>query len=225
MYGGSFVEIAFDRLPEFEPAISQDTESNQYLFWKVEQVERKIPEFDEPGVRDQVLRAWKMRLARKLALQEAERLAEQARQAGKPLKEVFADRPELRVTESQPFTWLTAGAMPTFWTMQPPKLSEVEGVDHPGDAFMQAVFQLQPGELGTAMNHPQTVAYVFRLVESNPSEEVLWQQFLSASIYSYYPALLREQYAMQQALMDQIKADAGFRWDPNWLREQVQSRR
>lgn len=225
IHGGSFTEMVFDRLPEFEPGISQDSESNQYLFWKVEQVERKIPELADQGVRERVLRTWKTLRARQLAVEEAARLAEQARRAGKPLREVFAGDARLRVAESQPFSWLTAGAMPTFWSMQPPKLSEVAGVDHPGDAFMQAVFQLQPGEVGTAMNHPQTVAYVFRVTESNPPEEVLWQQFVSASYFSYYPALLRDQYAMQQALIEQIKADAGFRWDPNWLREQVQSRR
>ena len=42
----------------------------------------------------------------------ADELAGQARAAKKPLAEVFAGQPDLKVTETAPFSWLTTGNVP-----------------------------------------------------------------------------------------------------------------
>ena len=45
-------------------AKSMDLSGHQYLFWKTEDAPERIPKFDEEGVRDEVLHAWKMIEAR-----------------------------------------------------------------------------------------------------------------------------------------------------------------
>ena len=50
-----------------------------------------------------------------------------------------------------------------------------EAVQTPGDGFMQAVFHRNRGDLGVAMNQPETVVYVFRIVEMAPAS---WDVFV-----------------------------------------------
>ena len=57
---------------------------------------------------------------------------------------------------------MTYGSVPADASASPPKLSEVEGVDMPGEAFMRTVFGLKQDGIGVAINTPQTVAYVVR---------------------------------------------------------------
>ncbi len=57
---------------------------------------------------------------------------------------------------------MTYGNIASSASYAPPRISEVEGVNMPGQAFMREVFALKKGETGAAMNQPQTVAYVIR---------------------------------------------------------------
>lgn len=217
--GTGFVEFAFSSdWQHLQPYRSVDLERNSYLFWKVDDAEERIPEFDEPGVRQRVLRRWKMIEALGLASKEADRLAAQARKAKKPLGELFADRSGAPVAESEPFTWLTYGAIPAMWAQGPPRISEVKGVDVPGNEFMRAVFNLAKGEVGTAINHPHSVVYVVRVTDSNPLPDVLWRMFLSENYFSYFRAASHDHYLAHKAWLDGIKSAAGFEWDPEWVR-------
>ena len=223
-----FLYTVFERSPKHRPAISQDAKGDSYLFWKVDEVEQRIPELDEAGVRDRVLRQWKMIQARTLAEQEAKRLADEANKAGKPLGEVFADRPEFQVAESEPFSWLTYGGVhPLLAQGRPPRLGEVNGADVelPGNDFMQAVFGLKKGEVGTAPNQPRTVYYVVRVTDSNPLPEVLWRMFLAESYFAYFGAAAYDRSSLQEAWLDGIKSQVGFQWDPEWQRESWRRRR
>ncbi len=47
--------------------------------------------------------------ARKDALAAAKKLAQEVQAAGKSLKKFFADRPDIVVAQSEPFTWMTYG--------------------------------------------------------------------------------------------------------------------
>ena len=214
-----FVEIAYnDDWQNLQPAGSFDREGNRYLFWKVNDAEERIPEFDEPGVRERVLRRWKIIEALGLARKEADRTAAEAREAKKSLSDVFADRSGAVVTESEPFSWLTYGAIPDWMAQGPPWLSEVKGVDAPGNDFMRAVFSLKKGEVGTAINHPQTVVYVVQVTDSNPLPEVLWREFRSKDYRRYYLAASHDHYLAHKAWVDGIKSAAGFEWDAEWVR-------
>ena len=217
----SFVTVLFERLPTHRPAISQDHENNLYLFWKLEEVDERVPELDEPEVRERVVRAWKTVQARTLAEQEAERLAAKAREAGQALRAVFPDRAEAaEIVESDPFSWLTYGGIhPLMAQGRPPRISEVRGVTMPGDDFMQAVFGLDVGGVGVAPNAPKSEYYVVRLIESNPAPEALWAMFVSEHYFVYMGAAIADQGSLYEAWLDGIKSASGFAWDPQWQRQ------
>ena len=58
------------------------------------------------------------------------------------------------------------------------RYSTIEGVDMAGDDFMKTVFTLEPMGVGTAMNHPKTIAYVIQTQKYDPTDKVLWEVFL-----------------------------------------------
>lgn len=227
-----FIQFAFVTLPNFRPETSQDIEGNHFLFWKTEQTAERVPEFKEKGVRDRVLRAWKLVQARSLAQREAERLAAEAGKANKSLKDFFADQPKMIVQESEPFSWMTYGAFPAWWAQASPQISkitaadkkgekpgrETEIVDMPGNDFMRRVFRLEKGQVDWALNQPKTVVYVVRVVDVTPA---IWQAFLAEDFSRYVRVAEEDQRSIAQAWRDGLKADVDFKW----VREPVRERR
>lgn len=210
-----FRQYAFETRVLYLPETSADRDGNQYLFWRTDESDDRVPSFDDEGVADQVRQAWKMIEARKLALDAAKALKDEAAKANRPLKEVFADRQDIRVVAPPPFSWLTFGSVPM--GVQP-RMSAVEGVTMPGSMpgtdFMQTTFTLTAGQLGVAMNQPQTVAYVIRMVELAPPEQVLVKSFEeSDSIYRWISMAMEDQHQIDQAWKEEIKTAAGFKWE------------
>ena len=80
---------------------------------------------------------------------------------------------------------MTYGNIASSASYAPPVISEVEGVNMPGQAFMREVFSLKKGGTGAAMNQPQTVAYVIRVINFAPPTSVLLAEFESASPDTY----------------------------------------
>ncbi|HWB01057.1 MAG TPA: hypothetical protein VG713_21345 [Pirellulales bacterium] len=169
-----FTVFAYGSLKAYTPATSQDSAGNRYLFWKTADIEAHVPELAE--VRSEVLRTWKMVRARDLMLRKADELAAKARSAAKPLKESLEG---YKAVDAGPFSWLTTGSAGDFNGMMEPEISSVEGVVDPGPEFMQKVFDLRVGDVGVAMNNPETAAYVVRVTSLEPSESVLRDTFLA----------------------------------------------
>lgn len=207
--GPSFAQIAYRSMGKFQNTTWQDVEGNRYLTWKVEEVDAYVPDFAD--VRSKVLRAWKMVKARDLALAKAKKLAEEANTAGKPLKELFADREGLTVLQTPSFSWLTRGTA-NVDNRAPLAISEVEGVEVPGADFMREVFSLSVGSAGEAMNEPQTVAYVVRVVSLEPSREVLRVGFLADPYQLYNEVAVEDQIEVRDAWMKGIEAEAHLTW-------------
>jgi hypothetical protein len=203
---------AFQTLPEFRPEISGDFKGNLYLLWKTSETKDRVPKFEDQGVRQQVLQAWKLIKARSLATKEAETLAAEAQKSKKSLKQLFTDRPDLRVIMPPPFSWITFGNVPLGSAPEAARISNVIGVDYAGEQFMQTVFHLTPGQTGVAMNAPQMVAYVIQLKDLTPSHEVLWKQFEVDDFSKYAPAARSDQQKLVQAWLTEIKKSSGFAW-------------
>ena len=129
-----------------------------------------------------------------------------------------------RVTGSEPFSWLTYGDVPAFFARRPPSLGEVEGVDMAGNDFMEAVFRLKKGKVGTAVNQPKTIFYVAQVSDSNPLPEVLWRMFLSESYFGYLGAAADDQSSARAGWLEGVKSEVGFEWAPGWPREASPSR-
>ena len=210
-----FANFAYaGNLPKFKPATSQDNDGNTYLFWKTDEAEEREPEFNDPQVRQRVLREWKLVQARDTAVKEANRLADEARTSDKTFKEFFTAKPDTTVTEAGPFSWLTYGNIPPmYWlqSQQPPQISDVAGVDSPGSDFMQTVFGLEAGKIGVAMNLPKTEVYVVRPIEFNPLPDVLWTLFLEDRL-SRFMAVSADRRGLWSGWLEGIKESAGFEW-------------
>jgi hypothetical protein len=161
-------------MPRWRAVVTRDFAGSRYLSWKTED----RPEFTPPlpEIRDEVERVWRLLEARPLAEQRAEELAKGA--AGTSLADAVAGQDGLEATTVGPFTWLTRGTAP-FGSA--PVISEPEGVQMPGEALMQAVFALEPGQTAIAFNEPRTICYCIRLVSLEPAEETLRERFIDAS--------------------------------------------
>ena len=204
-----FSYIAFNAMGKLQNTTVQDLETNRYLVWKTDEQEAYVPEFGD--VRSKVLRVWKITKARTLVMKRAAELAEEANKAQKPLKELFASREGLTVVQTSPFSWLTRGSA-NVDNRAPLKISEVEGIESPGTEFMRQVFNLSVGTAGEALNAPQTVAYVVRLVSLDPSRERLRPAFLSDPFALYNEVAMEDMAEVQRAWMRGLESEARLTW-------------
>ena len=205
-----FAEWAFaESTPLYKALAAQDREGNAYLLWKTKEEPAYVPTFEQ--ARDKVAQTWKMIKARDLARKRADEYATQARAAKKPLKEVFADQTNLKVTDTGDFSWLTGGNVPQNPFMQP-RLSEVEGVDQPGPAFMQAVFALAAGAVGVASNEPQTIVYVVQLTEFPRSLDELRADFPREPPMRYMSVANEDRNRLYAAWLSDLEKTAAVHW-------------
>ncbi|HID22163.1 MAG TPA: hypothetical protein EYP14_07145 [Planctomycetaceae bacterium] len=187
-----------ETLQLFMPDVAEDIVTNsRFAYWAVQDVQEHVPTFDEPGVREQVVRAWKLQQARPKAEARAKELAERARKAtarstadennsaktptlAELLKGQTAtgapDGPPLNIVSTPQFSWLTMSnpSVPPLNPFQPPpstvQLTDLSPlVDKAGEEFMRTVFdRLKPGEIGVAPNADKTVYYVVHVKERIP---------------------------------------------------------
>jgi hypothetical protein len=210
-----FVEFAYTSLQPFKPAISSDNAGNKYLYWKIAEEKEFVPDLADEGTRRHVVRTWKMIQARDLARKRAEELAAMAREGNKPLAEVVSTLPDPQplVVESDAFPWLSEGIPGA--ERRGPTISEVTGIDQAGEEFMQTVFGLEENEVGVALNHSQTVAYVVRVLRFQPprkSLEIVFLADMRSRKRDYQGAAVNDVQQMSEAWVKQLEADANVEW-------------
>ncbi len=150
--------------------------------------------------------------ARGRTMKRAESLAEEAHKDNRPLKSIFGGRAGLQVIETAPFSWLTEGPVRSLTERPAPTLSEVKGIVNPGNDFMRVVFDLHVGDVGTAFNNPQTIAYVIRPSMFEPSTTVLETRFLSEQWPQYGAAAVGDREQMILALNETLRREAKLDW-------------
>lgn len=172
----------------------------RYAYWKTADVPPREPNFDEPGIKEEVLAAWKHKEARPLAQKRAEELAEAVRQGTQGLSAALGGKTvtgkeggeSLPIVETEQFSWLRLPAAPQLnplSTPPAPQLSQITGIEYPGADFMTTVFnQLGEGDVGVAPNADQSVYYVVMVKNRSPSteggEEALRQGFLRENLFA-----------------------------------------
>jgi hypothetical protein len=201
-----FAQMAYGSLPLFQVRESHDLRGDQYVFWKTEEKDAFLPTFEE--VRGEVLDAWKREEARKLVVAEADKLAAQAREAKKSLREVFADRADLPVTTPSPFTW----KYQTRSERRPFEVSTVVGVPDAGEEFMKATYNLGVGEVGVAFDATKSTAYLIRLENTTPDPNILHTLFLMTPYASYGSAGFDASQQRQNNWMQELNAQAEVQW-------------
>ena len=141
-----------------------DLDANRYLAMKTQDIPGKVPTLDE--VRGEVVRAWKLREAGKLALKRAEELAKKAQDAGGSLTDAIAGDESLKIVKTDPFAFFTIGNVSRdTQQVQSFRLSEPDGIVAAGPEFMEKVFALKEGEVAAAPNHDHSIAYVAKIAE------------------------------------------------------------
>jgi hypothetical protein len=146
-----------------------------FIFWKTDEKEARVPELDE--CRDQVVRAIQMKQALHLATDKAKADIQQLRQSGRSLAEYFRDRNK-QIIETGSFTWLTLG----YLTQGSVMLSDIPGIPHAGNKFMQSVVRLQKGEIGVAVNNAEDTVYVCQVTSEESNPEGLREAFGKSGI-------------------------------------------
>jgi hypothetical protein len=205
-----FVDFAYSAtVPTHKPETVYDNDNSAFLFWKTQEEKAFVPPLDQ--IQKQVVQAWKMIKARDLAKKRAEEFAAQARALKTPLAELFGKQEQLKVAEIGPFSWLTLGNVPQDGGGLP-RMSEVDGVDRPGEAFMKAVFALEPGGVGVAPNEPQDLMYVIRVADFAPPMDELRAAFAREAPNRYLAAAVDDQRAIYLAWLSDLNKEAGVHW-------------
>ncbi|RMG40137.1 MAG: hypothetical protein D6725_03970, partial [Planctomycetota bacterium] len=197
---GSNSEAVFQPMEAMDPPPLR----NRYVYWVVEYREPHVPTFDEPGVREEVERQWRLFNARPAAERRARELAEKVREAikaGKTMAEGLEGEklteaesaPPVSVFETPEFTWLrpyqpSVPRLNPFENNEPPvEVSSIPGIEGTDDAFMEKVFGLAVGDVATVPNADRSVFYVVHVVRrSHQAEEELQQllqDFLNADVF------------------------------------------
>lgn len=205
-----FIEVAFGpRHSLYEAVTTNDTDGNAFLSWKVEQAEERVPKFEE--VRAEVERTWRLIKARDLARKQAETYVAEAKGAKKKLSEVFTDE-KVKVITAGSFSWMTMGSTPEAGRDAVVMLSEVPGIDHPGESFMETVFSLPLDGIGVAMNEPQNTCYTVQVIEYDPPVVELEEDFAREDFRRYINVAMGDTRQIYLAWVNSIGKQAGLKW-------------
>ncbi len=145
----------------------------KFLYWETADVPAYRPELKE--IRDDVIRAWKLRQAFQLAGDRSKQAVAEAQKSDKPLAEIFVSQ-GLTVTKTPPISWMTGGTA-GFGGQGTPYVTPIPDVEAPGPDFMQTLFRLPVGQVTMATNYPQTHCYVLRVESETPDQAELRQRF------------------------------------------------
>ncbi len=189
----SFTRQVFDnRLRLFQVAESQTISSQTFVFWKTEEAVSRVPAFDE--VRDEVVKAWNLAEARKLATKAAEELAGSINSTTE--SDVWSKvlDPSLLPLVLKPasFTYL----QPMSNGNDGGQLSVVDQIALPGQAFMDKAFTTPNGKASVALDATQQKCFVIRVLERTPSDEEMLRDFERAPMNRGVQSLASQQVQM-----------------------------
>ena len=204
----------------YQPVVTVDLLGNRYLSMKTSDAPRHIPTLAE--VRNDVVKAWKLRKASELALKHAEGVAQKASESGSSLTDHFADDKSTTVVRTDPFSWLTGGEVSRITGEQHPlRLSEPDGVVAAGPEFMAYVFDLDDGKAGAVLNHDHSIAYVVRVADHQLSPDALRTAYLAEA--NTWPALGSMLGARMRSASERLLGDIATAANVEWQRPRDQT--
>ena len=127
-------------------------------------------------------------------LKRAEELAAEVPHGKEVAQPGAGQRSEVEGHGDAGVSWMTVGPASQFSRNAPPKLSEVPGVIDAGAGLHASRFRpAQFGDVGVAVNQPQTIAYVVRITTGEPPQQVLRDMFLADKMNFGYMSIAREE--------------------------------
>ena len=196
-----------DRIQINRAQLIRSVVGGAFIWWKIKEEPSRTPQLNE--IRPQVIKAWKMREAVKLARQEAESLAAKASDK-ESLKAAFGEEMATRVIETSEFTWMSI-TIPLAWGGSP-SLGKVDGVETPGNEFMETVFRLKEGEVGVALDQPETHAYVVRIAKEAMSESDRRSRFMIGRTNELFDLSLLENREIYVQWITDVRSQMKVEW-------------
>ena len=203
--------------------------SSRFAFWPVRIVAEHTPKFDDEGIEEQVLKAWKLDQARPKAEERAKALAEAIEKAGdeKDIAKALTDETitgekesgKLSVRSTPPFAWYTRTTPSTpqlnpFAAPReaPVRFSTIPGVENAGNDFMETVFESSQGDVRTAFNADKSICYVVKVKARTPvgvdGEGELRTQFMEEGVFAS---------RAHQFLAQQEQQMTNYRWGQQFM--------
>lgn len=224
----------FVRNQSVKNAFDLDGGEVHFAWWIVEFADTHVPKLEDPGIKDQVILAWKRIQARELVKKRAEELVKLISDGlAKPEAERKdmsatiegqtvlgkADSAALTVRQTQSFSWMEQSITPQMNFMQQrPTLrrseirfnDEVGGsIRFAGDKFMKTVFEeIENEKVGIVSTEDLSTFYVVQPVERSADDDVLRQQFLTEGKQAGFDGT-----AVQQMLNASVSNPASIAWE------------
>jgi hypothetical protein len=224
----------FVRNQSVKNAFDLDGGEVHFAWWIVEFADTHVPKLEDPGIKDQVVQAWKRIKARDLVKKRAEEMVKLVSEGlAKPEGERKdmsasvegqtvlgkADSAALTVRQTQSFSWMEQSITPQMNFMQQrPTLrrSEVRFNDEvggsirfAGDKFMKTVFEeIENDKVGIVSTEDLSTFYVVQPVERSADDEVLRQQFMTEGKQAGFDGT-----AVQQMLNASVSNPASIAWE------------
>lgn len=211
----SFPEGAYgEQRPLYAPqqAFSR-VDEGRYVFWRTDREESVVVPYEQ--ARKQVLAAWVKQQAVAAARKQAEAIAAKAEKAPS-LKAALSEEQAKKVLEPLPFSWLSRSGQPIAFGGAP-RLSDVSGIPLAGQEFMQAVFDLDVGEAGVAVNQAHTTVYVVRVVADEPALDIRREMFVSSLQAGLFGDLVQYGLMARRRLMAEVMEELRKEYEFQWI--------
>ena len=195
-------------VPVRTTTIAKDT---FYLLWKTDDVKESEPKWEDAGVQEQVLQAWKLEKAREFALKQAKQITEDAKKNKTSLKDAVGGMAGVETIMPPSFAWY----IPSGYDPRRPSYAmtrTIEKIDKPGNEFLKTVFGLEEKGTGTAFNEPKTIVYAIQVEKFDPSIDVLWERFLKSDSNEYFGMRSVDVNEAYMKLLEELKTEAGVEW-------------
>ena len=168
---GEQIFANFESLPEYQVMIANDFMKNaKFLYWLADKSEQSVPTLDE--ARESIINYWKRNKAVEIAIQEAEKIANDLNQdSDKLLNELYPEKAKL----TGQFTWFSSFGRFAY--------GAPEGVKSPGEEFMGVAFDLQPRKAGFALNELRDEAYVIQSVQPEDAQTDLAADYIEKQFF------------------------------------------
>ncbi|MBR5242610.1 MAG: hypothetical protein IKW13_00095, partial [Thermoguttaceae bacterium] len=196
-----------------------------YLYRATDVQTENSPEFED--AKADVLAAWKLREAVKLAQAAADKFAESAKAEGADFAALAADK----LVETERFSFLELPtASPNFATQSSPQLAEIreKGVEAgeafrdnkaivaPGWDFNETAFGMNVGDVAVVANQPKNRVFVLTLTEKD-SEDSLRENFENLeddynlqTVANFLNRVRASRFT--EKFIENLREEAGFEW-------------
>ncbi|WP_437205638.1 hypothetical protein [Planctomicrobium sp. SH664] len=198
-----------------------------FAFWKVQDRADYAPITidDEPEIREQVIKAWRLQKAEPNAKARAEELAKLVRESDKPMTDALSNSTVtgkegalfLTVRETPEFTWMQRPltAPNNFMQQQPVRESVIPGLTDIGNRFFETVFnKMKVGDVSVVPNKDNTIYYVVKVKNRTPGTpeqlEAARAEFLKEGMQPNYTSMMNNtlanhSYNITNSLFQQYK--------------------